>query len=65
VVASEGFVGADDYEKLLHLGLGQFPELGEFVDASEKGPLGPYWLESFTPTWYAEGRERMKALFAE
>jgi hypothetical protein len=32
-----------DYERLLCLGLGEFPNLGQPVDASEKGPLGGLW----------------------
>jgi len=30
-----------DYQKLLALNLGTFPELGPPIDLSEKGPLGP------------------------
>jgi hypothetical protein len=35
-----------DYERLLALSLGKFPELGDPVDASENGPLGPLRLEN-------------------
>jgi hypothetical protein len=30
-----------DYERLQQLGLGSFPELGQSIDVSEGGPLGP------------------------
>jgi hypothetical protein len=46
-VAAEGhtdpFIQAaiDDYEKLLRLDLGKYPDAGEPVDPSAKGPLGP------------------------
>ncbi|HLA83866.1 MAG TPA: hypothetical protein VJL29_03650 [Thermoguttaceae bacterium] len=32
-----------DYQNLVSLGLGSFPEPGKPVDASEKGPLGWFW----------------------
>jgi hypothetical protein len=32
-----------DYEKLLNLDLGAFPELGQPIDPSESGQLGPLW----------------------
>jgi hypothetical protein len=40
---SDSFITAaiDDYEKLLRLELGKYPEAGEPVDPSSKGPLGP------------------------
>jgi hypothetical protein len=34
---------AADYERLRDLNLGTYPELGDRVDATEKGPLGPLW----------------------
>jgi PTS system nitrogen regulatory IIA component len=34
-----------DFDQLRRLGLGQFPELGEPIDPSEDGPLGPLWPE--------------------
>ena len=39
---SDSFITAaiDDYEKLLRLELGKYPEAGEPVDPSSKGPLG-------------------------
>ena len=39
---SDSFITAaiDDYEKLLRLELGKYPETGEPVDPSSKGPLG-------------------------
>ncbi|HEY2155075.1 MAG TPA: hypothetical protein VGH33_05565 [Isosphaeraceae bacterium] len=39
----ETFVSAalNDYEKLLGLDLGEYPDLGEPVDPSALGPLGP------------------------
>jgi hypothetical protein len=40
---SDSFITAaiDDYEALLRLDLGKYPEAGEPVDPSSKGPLGP------------------------
>jgi hypothetical protein len=32
-----------DYENLLNLDLGAFPELGQAIDPSESGQLGPLW----------------------
>jgi hypothetical protein len=32
-----------DFQILLELTLGQFPDLGRPIDPSEKGPLGPLW----------------------
>jgi hypothetical protein len=46
-VAAEGhsdtFVNAavDDYQKLLRLDLGRYPQAGEPIDPSSRGPLGP------------------------
>ena len=39
---SDSFITAaiDDYEKLRRLELGKYPEAGEPVDPSSKGPLG-------------------------
>ena len=39
----ETYVSAalNDYEKLLRLDLGEYPDLGEPVDPSTQGPLGP------------------------
>ncbi len=34
-----------DFSHLRELALGRFPELGEPVDSSEDGPLGPLWPE--------------------
>jgi hypothetical protein len=34
---------ATDYQRLLALSLGSFPELGRPIDLSEGGPLGPLW----------------------
>jgi hypothetical protein len=31
----------EDYEKLLRLGLGSYPQAGEPIDSSPEGPLGP------------------------
>jgi hypothetical protein len=33
--------GVDDYQKLLELNLGSYPQAGEPIDPSSKGPLGP------------------------
>jgi hypothetical protein len=35
--------GLGDYEKLLRLDLGNYPEAGKPIDPSSKGPLGPLW----------------------
>jgi hypothetical protein len=40
-----------DYERLLALNLGHFRDLGEPIDATEAGPLGPLWPGE-PPTWY-------------
>lgn len=40
----------DDCQKLLRLDLGSFGDLGEPIDTSEAGPLGPVWPEG-APTW--------------
>jgi hypothetical protein len=34
---------SEDYKKLLDLELGYYPDAGEPVDPSPKGPLGPLW----------------------
>lgn len=38
-----------DYERLVSLGLGEFPKLGPAVDPSEAGPLGPLWPDGVAP----------------
>jgi hypothetical protein len=38
-----------DYARLLQLNLGTFPELGEPVDTSDAGPLGPLWPNGDEP----------------
>jgi hypothetical protein len=40
---TEGFIKAavEDYEKLLTLDLGSYPEEGKPIDSSSNGPLGP------------------------
>jgi hypothetical protein len=40
----------DDYGKLLRLNLGKYPDLGQPVDPSESGPLGPLWPDG-EPEW--------------
>jgi hypothetical protein len=37
----------EDYEKLLRLDLGTYPEAGQRIDPSSKGPLGPLRAEEF------------------
>jgi len=44
-VGRAAFATRADYDRLLELGLGPFPELGQPVDVSESGPLGPLWSE--------------------
>jgi hypothetical protein len=39
-----------DYDRLVSLGLGTYPELGQPIDPGESGPLGPYWPE-WPPEW--------------
>jgi hypothetical protein len=38
----------EDYEKLLRLDLGSYPQAGNPIDPSSKGPLGPLGPEEFT-----------------
>jgi len=38
-----------DYERLLGLCLGVFPEIGACIDPGEEGPLGPFWHQE-TPS---------------
>jgi hypothetical protein len=45
-----------DYEKLLALDLGNYPDLGRTVDPSESGPLGPLWPDE-APGWYVNALE--------
>jgi hypothetical protein len=42
---ANGFVkgATDDFEGLLRLDLGRYPQAGEPIDPSAKGPLGPLW----------------------
>ena len=44
---SDAFVkaGVEDYQKLLKLDLGSYPQAGEPIDPSSKGPLGPIEIE--------------------
>jgi len=44
-VGREASAARADYDRLLELGLGTFPELGQAVDVSETGPLGTLWSE--------------------
>ena len=41
-----------DFEKLHSLNLGDSKTLGQHVDASDAGPLGPIWPTT-TPKWYS------------
>jgi hypothetical protein len=47
---------AADYERLIQLRLGNHPDLGDPVDPSESGPLGPLWPDG-EPEWFLKGRE--------
>jgi hypothetical protein len=49
-----------DYQKLLRLNLDKY----EPIDASENGPLGPYWPDG-EPDWYKELYPQMRALLDE
>ena len=40
-----------DYDRLLSLNLGTYPELGHPIDPTATGPLGPLWPEG-PPEWY-------------
>lgn len=42
----------NDYQKLLSLDLGTYPELGNPIDPSVDGLLGPFWPDG-APQWYA------------
>jgi hypothetical protein len=42
---------ATDYEKLVTLDLGRFPEPGKTVKLGPEGPLGPLWPDD-APAWY-------------
>jgi len=44
---SDNFIRAavEDYQKLLKLDLGSYPDAGKEIDASSKGPLGPLEIE--------------------
>jgi hypothetical protein len=44
---SDSYIKAaiEDYEKLLRLDLGRYPEAGKAIDPSSRGPLGPVGLE--------------------
>lgn len=44
---------ADDYAAALELNLGHFPDAGDPLDPSEKGPLGQLWPGT-VPAWYPE-----------
>jgi hypothetical protein len=37
----------------LQLNLGTFPELGQSIDPTKNGPLGPLWRDG-TPDWFTE-----------
>lgn len=49
-----------DLAALTRLNLGQFPELGDPIDPSESGPLGPLWPDG-EPAWYREANDEVKA----
>jgi hypothetical protein len=50
--STDGFTkrAAADYRKLLELKLGQYPEAGQPIDPSPKGPLGPLWPKDASGT---------------
>ena len=41
-----------DFDRLLTLNQGTYPELGQPIDPTENGPLGPLWPEE-PPEWFA------------
>jgi hypothetical protein len=51
-----------DFETLAQRVSGNFQQLGETVDPSEEGLLGPYWDEQI-PDWYREGSHEGKRVF--
>jgi hypothetical protein len=52
VAARAGDAAYTDYENLLALRLSKFPDLGQAIDPSESGPLGPLWPDG-APKWFA------------
>lgn len=40
-----------DYTALISLGIGTYPEIGDFIDPSEEGQIGSLWV-SQQPDWY-------------
>ena len=51
----------NDYQKLLSMNLSE----EDAIDASENGPLGPYWPKGKEPDWYKELYPKMQALLDE
>ena len=45
-----------DFNKLLTLSLGEYPNTGGVLNPRESGPLGPMWDE-LSPEWYSDRRE--------
>ena len=41
-----------DFDRLSSLNLGTYPELGQPIDSTKNGPLGPLWPEG-APEWFA------------
>lgn len=41
-----------DFDRLSKLNQGSYPELGQPIDATKNGPLGPLWAEG-PPEWFA------------
>lgn len=52
-----------DFQKLLAAKLGDFPELGQPVDPSASGALGPLW-PSGVPQWYTTGFAQLQAVLS-
>ncbi len=50
--ASAVHAASADFARLLELNQGTFPKLGEPIDPTENGPLGPLWPEG-PPEWFA------------
>ena len=42
-----------DYDRLLELNLGDYPDLGDPIDPTETGPLGALWPEG-APEWFTD-----------
>lgn len=51
VAATNANAAGADYDRLVSLNLGVYPNLGQPIDLAENGPLGPLWPE-VPPKWF-------------